>query len=76
MQNFTGFLQNFAKCVSSFCRSRKMLKNAYLVAKIGFDTAENRSLKVMVSWYQITNTCYQKLSNRLPGWSHPCLKNK
>jgi len=23
------------------CRSRKMLKNGYLVAKIGFDTAEN-----------------------------------
>ncbi len=28
-----------------FCRSRKMLKNAYLVAKIGLDTAENEPQK-------------------------------
>merc|ERR1712139_323376 len=28
------------------CRSRKMLKNAYLDAKIGFDTAENEPSEV------------------------------
>ena len=28
------------------CRSRKMLKNAYLDAKIGFDTEENEPSKV------------------------------
>ena len=29
-----------------YCRSRKMLKNAYLDAKIGFDTEENEPSKV------------------------------
>ena len=29
------------------CRSRKMLKNAYLDAKIGFDTEENEPSKVL-----------------------------
>ena len=28
------------------CRSRQILKNHYLLAKIGFDTAENEPLKV------------------------------
>jgi len=28
------------------CRFRKMLKNAYLAAKIGFDTADNEPSKV------------------------------
>ena len=32
--------------VCRFCRSRKMLKNDYLVAKIGVDTAENEPSKV------------------------------
>ena len=32
------------------CRSRKMLQNEYLVAKIGFDTAENRPFKVSMKW--------------------------
>ena len=32
--------------VCKSCRSRKMLKNAYLVAKIGFDTEENERSKV------------------------------
>ena len=32
--------------VYTSCRSRKMLKNEYLLAKIGFDTAENEPLKV------------------------------
>ena len=30
--------------VCKSCRSRKMLKNEYLVAKIGVDTAENEPL--------------------------------
>ena len=52
---------NFAKSVHDFwpknwvwsgakvcqsCRSRKMLQNEYLLAKFGFDTAENEPLKV------------------------------
>ena len=46
----TAFLLKFwslsgAKVCQS-CRSRKMLKNAYLGAKIGFDTAENEPSKV------------------------------
>ena len=32
-------------CLS--CRSRKMLKNEYLVAKIGFDTAKNEPRQVL-----------------------------
>ena len=32
--------------VCETCRSRKMLKNAYLDAKIGFDTEENEPSKV------------------------------
>ena len=31
---------------SAFCRSRRDLSNAYLLAKFGFDTAENESSKV------------------------------
>ena len=31
---------------SAFCRSRRELSNEYLVAKIGFDTAENEPCKV------------------------------
>ena len=30
----------------AFCRSRRELSNAYLVAKFGFDTAENEPSKV------------------------------
>ena len=52
---FSNFLQNFAKSCKflenlarSFCRSRKMLKNDALVAKIGVDTAENGPSEV--SW--------------------------
>ena len=49
-KHFADFLLKFldlsgAKdCISS--RSRKMLKNEYLVAKIGLDTAENEPSKV------------------------------
>ena len=32
--------------VCKSCRSRKMLKDEYLVAKIGFDTEENEPSKV------------------------------
>ena len=31
---------------SALCRSRRELSNAYLLAKIGFDTAENEPCKV------------------------------
>ena len=48
-QNFQNyryfFFQNFENSASSFCRSRKMLQNEYLVAKIGVDTAENEPRK-------------------------------
>ena len=51
------FLQNFAKIKKNWvrsgakdwksCRSQKTLKNEYLVAKFGFDTAENEPSKVL-----------------------------
>ena len=49
-KKFDEFLRRFwvwsgAKVCKS-CRSRKMLKNEYLVAKIGFDTEENEPSKV------------------------------
>ena len=31
---------------SALCRSRRELSNAYLLAKVGFDTAENEPCKV------------------------------
>ena len=31
---------------SAFCRSRRELSNAYLLAKFGFDTAENEPFQV------------------------------
>ena len=39
--------------VCESCRARKMLKNAYLDAKIGFDTAENEPSEIcgIGSWY-------------------------
>ena len=46
---FPDFLKKFAfrsgAKVCESCRSRKMLKNDYLVAKIGVDTAENEPFK-------------------------------
>ena len=33
-------------CTYKSCRTRQELSNECLLAKIGFDTAENRSLKV------------------------------
>ena len=43
--NFSENLQYFENSASSFCRSRKMLQNEYLVAKIGVDAAENEPRK-------------------------------
>ena len=42
VQNVCNCFENSA---SSFCRSRKMLQNEYLVAKIGVDAAENEPRK-------------------------------
>ena len=42
--NFLGL--SGAKAHKS-CRSRKMLQNEYLVAKIGFDDVDNEPLKVL-----------------------------
>ena len=39
------------------CRSRKILKNEYLVAKIGFDTVENEPLKVWEKLFNIIQSC-------------------
>ena len=47
------FFQGKKKCVHFFspdrgdCRSRKMLQNEYLIAKFGFDTAQNESRQVL-----------------------------
>ena len=52
-QNFGKFQQMFRKKCdfravqrSALCRSRRELSNAYLLAKFGFDTAENKPSKV------------------------------
>ena len=62
-QNFTEFLKQICKNlqilnverakVCEYCRARKMPKNAYLDAKIGFDTAENELSEIcgIGSWY-------------------------
>ena len=54
---FRGFLGGFSRFFSirspkgakvcKSCRSRKTLKNEYLVAKFGFDTAENEPSRVL-----------------------------
>ena len=48
LQKICNFLNLSGAKVYKSCtsRSRKMLKNDYLVAKIGFDTAENEPCKV------------------------------
>ena len=45
---FHGFQIGVKSCkrVCKYCRSRQELSNEYLIAKIGFDTTENRPLKV------------------------------
>ena len=45
---FSWFLGFDSKTVqrSAFCRPRRELSNAYLLAKFGFDTAENEPFKV------------------------------
>ena len=45
---------------NALCRSRRELSNAYLLGKIGFDTAENEPLEV---WGKI------QLNIHLPPWS-------
>ena len=49
LANSTNFLKKYdfgAVQRSALCRSRRELSNAYLLAKFGFDTAENGPSKV------------------------------
>ena len=49
------------------CRSRRELSNEYLLAKIGFDTAENEPLEVWGKLFNIFQSCpYLTLSNPQP----------
>ena len=45
--NFRKFENSSSREECGMCRSRKMLKNAYLDAKIGVDTEENEPSKVL-----------------------------
>ena len=49
------------------CRSRRELSNAYLLAKIGVDTAENEPLDV---WGKLFNSIFTSLLNK-HGFSFP-----
>ena len=49
----------------AFCRSRLELSKAYLLAKIGFNTAENEPFKLEVS---------QVAAHRVPRWLRICLR--
>ena len=42
---------------SAFCRSRRELSNAYLLAKFGFDTAENEPLEVWEKIFNLIQSC-------------------
>ena len=42
---------------SALCRSRRELSNAYLLAKIGVDTAENEPLEVWGKIFNIIHWC-------------------
>ena len=42
---------------SALCRSRRELSNAYLLAKIGVDTAENEPLEVWGKIFNIIQSC-------------------
>ena len=42
---------------SALCRSRRELSNAYLLAKIGVDTAENEPLEVWGKIFNIIHSC-------------------
>ena len=46
-ENLLGFSLSTGAKECQYCRYRKMLKNAYLDAKIGFDTEENEPSKVL-----------------------------
>ena len=60
LEMFANFAKSFDERLLKFCewsgakeyqsdRSRQELSNEYLVAKIGFDTAENEPLKVWIT---------------------------
>ena len=52
-------VQTFPKLYNYLIRSRKMLQNEYLLAKIGLDTAENEPLQVWgVIQFNIQSTPY------------------
>ena len=71
----SNFLQNFNKGHCDFravqrnalCRSRRELSNAYLLAKFGFETAENEPSKVC-RWSR-TRSDAAKKRGRAPGRS-------
>ena len=50
-----------AKACRIFCGSRKMLQNAYLDAKIGFDTEENEPHKVWGELFMIHYSLFIRL---------------
>ena len=64
VQNFAIFFENSA---SPFCRSRKMLQNEYLVAKIGVDTAENEPAKVCRRAHRLCSFALASSSAALSG---------
>ena len=53
---------------SALCRSRRELSNAYLLAKIGVDTAENEPLEVcgkIIQFVSLLPTRYQAKAGKL-----------
>ena len=62
-KKFDEFFQKISVSIGSktwkSCRSRKMLKNEYSVAKIGFDTAENERSKVCQNFPRLAAACPQ-----------------
>ena len=61
--------------VCESCRARKMLKNAYLDAKIGFDTAENEPSEIcgIGSWYMyLKESLYQRRARARRGHLAVC----
>ena len=55
-QNFAEFCVWSGAKVFESCRSRKMLQNAYLDAKIGVDTEENEASKVLQILFDFNTT--------------------
>ena len=59
---------------SALCRSRRELSNAYLLAKFGFDTAENEPLQVCpLSAYRSPRWAFRRRGVVKP-WVHPGLE--